>query len=118
MDKQDEIMQASFKKHCQLAMKNIQSMSKKGLCILDNNMSGWAKTILDKSFIKTEDRTLEPDDFNAATFREPTQIKKRNHNKPSRDDDDIMSLKIEKFERFHDEEVHSQCKFEGQRYLG
>lgn len=117
VDKQDEIMQASFKKHCELAMKNIQTMSKKGLCIIDNNMSSWAKAIVDNKLIKTEEGTLENDEFDAATFREPRQqLKKINNQKPSRDDDDIMSLKIEKFERFHDEEVHYQCNFEGQRF--
>ena len=73
-------------------------MSKKGLCILDNNMSNWARAIIDSKLIDTQDRSLEPDEFDAATFRGPTQIKK----KPTRNDDDIMSLKIEKFERFHD----------------
>lgn len=64
-------MHASFKKHCQLAIKNIKSMSKKGLCILDNQMSSWASAILDNNMIKAEERSLELDEFDAATFREP-----------------------------------------------
>ena len=97
-------------------MKNLHSMTKKGLCIVDNQMTGWAKAILDNKMLSSAERTNE--DYGGSQFKEPAIVNKKRFNNMSKakDDDDIMSLKIENFERLHDEEVHSQCQFEGQRY--